>query len=230
MARLHQEDFQPGVLEDLVDRHPVVARALYRHRAYAALQQPVAQGVQIPGEARKGAHRILRAVRRHRHHQLLRADVDARRVGMACPCRQFPVPLVSLRFRHERSFLSCLCRRFRFVDFVAPEQRRSPAKSMSSLPNGVRRLRRTAFAAHPSPQPPMDFSRSTAAMLENGVRTPPEISGVPAPPMRGRPTLPLNKRPTMPHRLHHRPQKVTRPTSRFSRLFRCLKAIRVLCL
>ena len=56
VAGVDQQHLQAIRLEELIDRHPVDMRALHRHRLDPVLQQPLRQGVQVPGRGREGAH------------------------------------------------------------------------------------------------------------------------------------------------------------------------------
>ena len=83
VARIDQEDLEARGLEQVIGADPIVAGAFQRDGGDGMGQQPVAQGFEAAGEARKSAHAAARiAPRRDGRHQFLRAHVDPGRVGM----------------------------------------------------------------------------------------------------------------------------------------------------
>jgi hypothetical protein len=76
---------------------------LHGDRAHAASLKPVRQALQITCEGPEAAHRLSIAIRRHRSHVHLGANVDRRRISM----RRGDVPIWvrPLRFGHDPSSL-----------------------------------------------------------------------------------------------------------------------------
>jgi hypothetical protein len=59
VARVHEDDLEASLLQDLEDRYPVDARRLHRDCRDAGRRQPVGELVQVGREAAKRAHGLL---------------------------------------------------------------------------------------------------------------------------------------------------------------------------
>ena len=82
VARVDQQHLEAARLQQFVQGDPVHARGFHRHDVDTAALEPIGQCVQIGGEARERAHRLIVAVRRHRHVVRGAADVDAGGIGV----------------------------------------------------------------------------------------------------------------------------------------------------
>ena len=82
VARVHKEHVEPARLEDFVERDPVHAGGLHRHRRDATGHQPVGQAMQIGREGRERPHRRQVALRRHGDVMGFGAAINTRGVGI----------------------------------------------------------------------------------------------------------------------------------------------------
>ena len=73
---------EAALIEDLVERDPVDAGRLHRHRLDPALLEPVGQAMQVGGEGPEGPHRLGIAAGTDRCHVQGGADVNGGRMGM----------------------------------------------------------------------------------------------------------------------------------------------------
>jgi hypothetical protein len=82
MPRVHQEHFDSAGFEDFIERYPVNARGLHRHRLNAPLFQPVRHANQIRRETIETTYRLAVASRINGYKVFAAAHVDTSRMRM----------------------------------------------------------------------------------------------------------------------------------------------------
>src|SRR5271166_2958316 len=130
-----QIDLEPSLLQDLKQRDPVHPCRLHRHALNPAPTEPISQGMQIAGEAAEPARRLLIPIGWYRDVNLLRANIDARRI----------------RLQHHRSALSLLSSLCHGLLLVAGE--RGPRRESLQSPDRDRcTAPQTSSLTYPQPQ------------------------------------------------------------------------------
>jgi len=90
VARIHQKNIQPALLQDFKHRHPIDPGRLHRHASHSLSNQPVSHPLQIRRKAFEASHWLLIPFRADGHPVLAAPDIDARRIGMNY-IQRFPV-------------------------------------------------------------------------------------------------------------------------------------------
>lgn len=75
---VRDDDFQPMLLQNLVDRNPVDARGFHRDRFNPYRYQPAGHSLNVASEGLEGLHRLVAQIGRNPNDMEPRPDVDAR--------------------------------------------------------------------------------------------------------------------------------------------------------